>query len=71
MLAYMLAHIHHLDLFTTRSVGVEIETVGEHALGRTIVDWYGGATGSTIQVVKTVNAEGFYALLTTALKQFS
>ncbi len=67
----VLAYMHHPDLFTTRTVGVEIETIGEHTLGRTVVDWYGGAAGSTIQVAETVDAEGFYALLTAAFKQFS
>ncbi|MEM8503865.1 MAG: nucleoside hydrolase [Cyanobacteria bacterium P01_D01_bin.1] len=67
----VLAYMHRPDLFTTRTVGVDIETTGEHTLGRTVVDWYGGGAGSNVQVVETVDAEGFYALLNQALKQFS
>ncbi len=67
----VLAYMHRPDLFTTRTVGVEVETTGEHTLGRTVVDWYGGSSDSTVQVVETVDVEGFYALLVEALKQFS
>ncbi len=67
----VLAYMHQPDLFTARTVGVEVETTGEHTLGRTVVDWYGGSSDSTVQVAETVDVEGFYALLIEALKQFS
>ena len=67
----VLAYMHSPGLFTARTVSVEVETTGEHTLGRTVVDWYGDSLGSTVQVVETVDVEGFYSLLSAALTQFS
>ncbi len=67
----VLAYMHRPDLFTTRTVSVEVETTGDRTTGRTVVDWYGGPSDSTVQVVETVDVEGFYALLIEALKRFS
>ncbi len=69
----VMAYLLQPQLFTTRIVNVAVETAGEHTLGRTVVDWYGdrnSSTHSAVQVVETVDAEGFYALLTEALSRF-
>lgn len=67
VMAYLLAP----QLFTTRAVNIAVETVGEHTLGRTVVDKWSQGPASTVQVIETVDAEGFYTLLTEALSCFS
>ncbi len=67
VIAYLLAP----QLFTTRKVNIAVETTGEHCLGRTVVDGYGDSKGSSVQVVETVDAEGFYDLLIASLARFS
>lgn len=67
VMAYLLAP----QLFTTRTVNIAVETVGEHTLGRTVVDKWGQRPASTVQVIETVDAKGFYTLLTEALSCFS
>ncbi|MEL7144193.1 MAG: nucleoside hydrolase [Cyanobacteria bacterium J06573_11] len=67
----VLAYLYHPELFSTRKVKVAVETTGEHTLGQTIVDWYGKAERSHIQMAETVDAEGIYALLIEALSSFS
>ena len=67
----VIAYLLQPELFTTRTVNVAVETAAEHTLGRTVVDWYGDRQSSTVQVVETVNAQGFYTLLTEALSRFS
>ncbi len=66
----VIAYLLKPGLFTTRSVSVEVETTGEHTIGRTVVDWYGKARDSSIQMIESVDADGFYALLTAALMVF-
>lgn len=65
-----IAYLLQPELFTTKRVGVAVELVGDRTLGRTVIDWYGDAP-STIEVVDTVNAAGFYDLLFDALASFS
>ncbi|MEL6602616.1 MAG: nucleoside hydrolase [Cyanobacteria bacterium J06614_10] len=67
----VLAYLYNPALFTTKRVAVAVETVSPITLGRTVVDWYGDGAASSVQVVETVDADGFYALLLDALKQFS
>ncbi|MEL6261678.1 MAG: nucleoside hydrolase [Cyanobacteria bacterium J06626_6] len=67
----VLAYLYNPALFTTKRVNVAVETASSHSLGRTVVDWYGDGSASTIQVVETVDADGFYALLLDALRRFS
>lgn len=67
----VLAYLYNPALFTTKRVAVAVETVSPTTLGRTVVDWYGDGAASSVQVVETVDADGFYALLLDALKQFS
>jgi len=66
----VIAYLLKPALFTTRTVNVEIETAGEHTIGRTVVDWYGTAKDTAIQMVDSVDAAGFYTLLTEALTTF-
>ncbi|MEM6450886.1 MAG: nucleoside hydrolase [Cyanobacteria bacterium P01_D01_bin.105] len=77
----VMAYLLEPELFTTRRVQVAVETSGEHTMGRTVVDWHGGSSesinqasarqASYIQVVDTVNVDGFYRLLGRALSNFS
>ena len=67
----VMAYLHSPELFTTRRVKVAVETVGEHTQGQTVIDWHSDGSGSTIQVVETVDVEGVYALLLEALRGFS
>ena len=63
----VLAYLSKPQLFTTRRVSVQVETQGEHTLGRTVVDWHGDGGASTIRVAQTVDVEGVYELLVNAL----
>lgn len=67
----VIAYLLQPELFTTRRVQVEIETSGEHTVGRTVVDWHGSGEGSTVQLVDSVDVDGFYKLLCGALSNFS
>ncbi|MEL6468349.1 MAG: nucleoside hydrolase [Cyanobacteria bacterium J06623_4] len=67
----VLAYLYDPALFTTKRVAVAVETVSPTTLGRTVVDWYGDGAASSVQVVESVDADGFYALLLDALKRFS
>jgi purine nucleosidase len=66
----VIAYLIQPELFTTEKYHVEVETVSPLTLGRTIVDLW-GVTGQTphINVVQTVDATGFYTLLTARLAQ--
>ncbi len=56
------------DLFTSQAAFVEVETVGEHTIGRTIVDlWRVKDKPPNVMVVQSIEAEGFYQLLVQAL----
>jgi len=67
----VMAYLLRPDLFITRQVVVNVETHGEHTLGRTVIDWHGTGAPSTVHVAETVNAEGIYDLLIAALANFS
>ena len=56
------------ELFAGRACHVAIETVGEHTLGRTVVDW-SGRTGHApnAQVIDRIDTDGFFELLTSRL----
>jgi len=55
-------------LFAGRECHVAIETIGEHTLGRTVVDW-SGRTGHppNAHVIDQIDADGFFTLLTERL----
>ena len=64
----VIAYLLRPDLFAGRDCHVVIETMGEHTLGRTVVDWSGRGGGPTnVRVINEVDAEGFFALLTERL----
>jgi len=65
----VMAYLHSPGLFTTRPVNITIETIGEHTLGQTVIDRH-PESPSTIEIVDTVDVEGFYQLLNRALSQF-
>ena len=66
----VIAYLLNPDLFTTKPVSVAIEMTGEHTLGRTVINGDSDVS-SNIRVVDTVDAEGFYALLTSAIASYS
>jgi purine nucleosidase len=64
----VIAYLLQPDLFAGRDCHVVIETVGEHTLGRTVVDWSGRGRGTAnATVVHQVDPDGFFALLTERL----
>lgn len=68
----VIAYLLRPDLFTARPCFVEIETKSEESLGRTIVDWYGvSGKAVNVNVVETIDSDGFYQLLTERLAQLS
>lgn len=67
----VIAYLLKPELFTTRRVNLQVETAGENTIGRTVVDWHGESKDASVQVIETVDTEGFYTLLTKALTRFS
>jgi len=65
----VMAYLHSPELFTTRPIDITIETIGEHTLGQTVIDRHPKAQ-STVEMIDTVDVEGFYQLLNRALSQF-
>ena len=56
------------ELFQGRACHVEIETQGEHTLGRTVVDWSGRTKlPRNATVIDQIDTDGFFALLTERL----
>ena len=69
----VIAYLINPTLFTTRRVNIEVEIASELTMGRTVVDWYGPSKDNkdkSVQMVDSVNVNGFYALLTKALSAF-
>jgi purine nucleosidase len=64
----VIAHLLRPALFGGREVNVAIETHGPLTLGMTVVDWW-GVTGrkANVRLMNTVDASGFYDLLTERL----
>jgi purine nucleosidase len=64
----VIAYLLDPTLFQGREVNVAIETQSPLAIGMTVVDWW-GVTGRkpNVRWMNTVDAEGFYALLTDGL----
>jgi purine nucleosidase len=63
-----IAYLLRPELFDGRTCHVQIETTGEHTLGRTVVDWsarHGRTPNAT--VIHGIDADGFFALLTERL----
>jgi purine nucleosidase len=63
-----IAYLLRPELFSGRDCHVAIETIGEHTLGRTVVDWSGrSGKPPNAKVIDRINADGFFALLTERL----
>jgi purine nucleosidase len=56
-------------LFQGRDCNVVVETGSELTMGMTVVDWWGvSGRPANARVMRTVDADGFFELLTTHLK---
>jgi purine nucleosidase len=66
----VIAYLLKPELYSGRHCNVEIETASELTLGMTVVDWW-GATGRkpNALVIRDVDHEGFFALLTERIGQ--
>ena len=65
----VIAYLLQPDLFQGRHCNVEIETSSELTMGMTVVDWWGVTTRPKNAIVmRTVDADGFFSLLTARLK---
>ncbi|WP_338548242.1 nucleoside hydrolase [Roseovarius phycicola] len=63
-----IAYLIRPDLFAGRHVNVEIETTSELTLGMTVADWWGVTDRApNAQFMGSVNADGFFSLLTERL----
>ncbi|WP_429931583.1 nucleoside hydrolase [Agrobacterium vitis] len=64
----VIAYLLQPELFSGRDCNVEIETASELTVGMTVVDWW-RVTGRTpnAKVMRDVDADGFFALLTERL----
>jgi purine nucleosidase len=64
----VIAYLLNPTLFGGREVNVAIETQSPLTLGMTVVDWW-GVTGrkANVRLMNTVDANGFYDLVTEKL----
>jgi purine nucleosidase len=64
----VVAYLLRPALFDGREVNVAVETASPLTLGMTVVDWW-GVTGrpANVRFINTVDADGFYSLLTKQL----
>lgn len=68
----VIAYLLQPDLFTSYRAHVAIETASELTLGRTIVDrWHVTNQPANATVLESIDADGFYQLLTQAIAKFS
>lgn len=64
----VIAYLIKPELFSGRHCHVAIETTSELTLGATVVDWWGIADGpKNAHVMRDIDADGFFALLTERL----
>jgi purine nucleosidase len=65
----VIAYLLQPQLFQGRLCNVEIETCSELTMGMTVVDWWGVTDRpKNAMFMRSVNAEGFFSLLTDRLK---
>ncbi len=64
----VIAYLLKPELFTGRDCNVAIETASELTMGATVIDWW-GVTGrpANATVMRDIDADGFFALLTDRL----
>ncbi len=65
----VIAYLLRPDLFTGRPMLLAVETEGSLCLGRTVANAYPTTAAVNATVIETVDAEGFYALLTERLEK--
>ena len=64
----VIAYLLRPNLFSGRHCNVEIETASELTMGATVVDWWGVTDRpKNARVMREIDAEGFFALLTERL----
>ncbi len=64
----VIAYLLQPDLFTTRQAAVTVETTSELTIGRTVVDrWNVTHQPPNATIVETIDADGFFRLLTQAI----
>ncbi|MEM9904984.1 MAG: nucleoside hydrolase [Cyanobacteria bacterium P01_D01_bin.44] len=67
----VMAYLIRPDLFICRAAHVVVETIGQHTIGRTIVDWWPEpGTPMNARVVEAVDAAAVYDLLIDHLAKF-
>ncbi|MBD2035642.1 nucleoside hydrolase [Leptolyngbya sp. FACHB-321] len=67
----VIAYLLQPDLFTRRRAYVAIETTSELTMGRTVIDqWHVTNQPANATVIESIEAEGFYQLLTQAIDRF-
>ncbi len=67
----VIAYLMEPGLFTTRPVAVTVETTSELTLGRSVVDlWQVTGAVPNLNLVETIDVEGFYHLLTQAIASY-
>ncbi|WP_421928458.1 nucleoside hydrolase [Neoaquamicrobium sediminum] len=66
----VIAYLLKPELFSGRQCNVQIETVSELTMGATVVDWWNITDGPrNALVMRDIDAEGFFALLTERIAQ--
>lgn len=64
----VIAYLLRPELFTGRHCNVEVEISSELTMGMTVVDWWGVTDRSkNAMVMRDIDADGFFALLTDRL----
>jgi purine nucleosidase len=67
----VIAYLLQPELFTNYRAHVQIEVVSELTMGRTVVDcWHITGQAPNTNVVDSINVDGFYQLLTSALGRY-
>jgi purine nucleosidase len=62
------AYLIRPDLFKGRLINVEVETQSELTMGMTVADWWGvSGRAPNATFMGDIDADGFFALLTTRL----
>lgn len=68
----VIAYLLEPDLFSGRFVNVEVETESKLTMGATVVDWWGATNREpNCQVMRDIDADGFYALLVDRIGRLS
>lgn len=68
----VIAYLLQPDLFTGKRSHVAIETMSEFNLGRSVIDvWQVTNVAANATILDTIDAEGFYQLLTDSLSTYS